>query len=93
MNLKPIGSWILVEAVKAPEEKQESVVLLPEDYKKPDNPYTVVRVIEDLVRITGREWKKDDLLLVPTHVIRNILIGTKVFSLIERNHVMAKVEE
>jgi|TARA_Y100000593_G_C4159836_1_gene261459 hypothetical protein len=89
MYLKPRGTWVLVKPIRPQENDQESVVLLPEDYKRPDKPYTVVRVLED----EGCEWDKDDMLLVPTHVIRDVLIGVDTFSLIERGHVMAKVVE
>ncbi len=46
MYLKPRGNWILVEPIRPQENDQESVVLLPEDYKRPDNPYSVVRVLQ-----------------------------------------------
>ena len=90
MNLKPRGNWILVERRKAASTEQETVVLLPEDYKKPDNPYSVVKVAEDSSLI---EWSYGDMLLVPTHIIREIIIDDQAFLMIEKNHIMAKVEE
>ena len=90
MNLKPRGNWILVERRKAASTEQETVVLLPEDYKKPDNPYSVVKVAEDSSLI---EWSYGDMLLVPTHIIREIVIDDQTFLMIEKNHIMAKVEE
>ena len=89
MNLKPRGNWILVERRKSASTEQETVVLLPEDYKKPDNPYSVVKVAEDSGLI---EWSYGDLLLVPTHIIRDIDIDDRTFHMIERGHIMAKVE-
>jgi len=90
MYLKPRGNWILVERRKAASTEQETVVLLPEDYKKPDNPYSVVKVAEDSSLI---EWSYGDMLLVPTHIIREIIIDDQAFLMIEKNHIMAKVEE
>ena len=90
MYLKPRGNWILVERRKAASTEQETVVLLPEDYKKPDNPYSVVKVAEDSSLI---EWSYGDMLLVPTHIIREIVIDDQTFLMIEKNHIMAKVEE
>ena len=87
MRLEPRGKWILVEvADPVKEEKKESVVLLPEDYKKPDNPYTVAKVIQDPEQVYG-----DSNVVIPTHIIRDVLVGTKIFKLIERNHIIAIV--
>jgi co-chaperonin GroES (HSP10) len=90
MYLKPRGNWILVEMRKSASTEQETVVLLPEDYKKPDNPYSVVKVAEDSSLI---EWSYGDMLLVPTHIIREIIIDDQTFLMIEKNHIMAKVEQ
>ena len=89
MNLNPQGNWILVEVIRTAETKEESVVLIPEDYKKPDNPYSVVKVIRD----SGSDWNSGDLLLVPVHIIRDVEINQNTFYMIERNHIMAEVEE
>ncbi len=90
MYLKPRGNWILVEGRKSTSTEEETVVLLPEDYKKPDNPYSVVKVAEDSSLI---EWSYGDMLLVPTHIIREIVIDDQTFLMIEKNHIMAKVEQ
>ena len=90
MFLKPRGNWILVEKRKSASTEQETVVLLPEDYKRPDNPYSVVKVAEDSSLI---EWSYGDMLLVPTHIIREIVIDDQNFLMIEKSHIMAKVEE
>ncbi len=90
MYLKPRGNWILVARRKSPSTEEETVVLLPEDYKKPDNPYSVVKVAEDSSLI---EWSYGDMLLVPTHIIRAIVIDDQTFLMIEKNHIMAKVEQ
>ncbi len=88
--MKPRGNWILVERRKSTSTEEETVVLLPEDYKKPDNPYSVVKVAEDSSLI---EWSYGDMLLVPTHIIREIVIDDQTFLMIEKNHIMAKVEQ
>ena len=90
MNLKPRGNWILVERRKSAVTEKETAVLLPDDYKRPDNPYSVVKVAEDSSLI---EWSYGDMLLVPTHIIREIVIDDQTFLMIEKNHIMAKVEE
>jgi hypothetical protein len=68
-------------------EEKESMVLLPEDYKKPDSPYSVMKVVHD----PEGQYKCDIRVVVPTHIIREIEVGTETFYLIERGHVMATV--
>jgi co-chaperonin GroES (HSP10) len=86
MKIKPENNWILVEIVDVKQE-QESMVLLPEDYKKTENPYKVVNVLED------SRFEYFGKLVVPTHIIRDIQVGSETFHLIERNHIMAAVLE
>ena len=86
MKIKPENNWILVEIVDVKQE-QESMVLLPEDYKKIENPYKVVNVLED------SKSEYSGKLVVPTHIIRDIQVGSEIFHLIERNHIMATVLE
>jgi len=92
VRIQPENNWILVELVKAPEEKKESMVLLPEDFKAKESPYSVVKVIRDSTN-EAASFKKDELLVIPTHIIRDIQVESHSFSLIERNHIMASMRE
>lgn len=92
MIVQPENNWILVEVVKVPEEKKESMVLLPEDFKTKESPYSVVRVIRDSTN-KAASFKKDELLVVPTHIVRDVQVKSYTFSLIERNHIMASMRE
>jgi len=88
MRLECTGNWVLVETMIMETEAKESMVLLPEDYKKPDDPYSVMRVVHD----PEGEYRGCHV-VVPTHVIRDIKIGMETFYLIERGHIMATVRE
>jgi hypothetical protein len=89
VNIEPKNNWILVEIVnKAEEKKEESVVLLPEDYKKPESPYSVARVLDDPESVY-----QDCDVVIPTHIIRNIQIESETFYLIERSHIMALIRK
>jgi hypothetical protein len=84
MKVEPKNGWILVELLDEAQE-QDSVVLLPEDYKKVERPYKIVRVVND------PEFKYEGNVVVPIHVIREIDLSGGKFYLIERNHIMAGV--
>ena len=91
MTLLPKNNWVsvrLVEEVKK-EKEDNMAILLPEDYKPQENPYKVVTVIKD------PEWmySSGSCVVVPTHIIREIEVCGSKHYLVERNHIMAVVEE
>ena len=86
MVLEPKNNWIEVELSfdKVEEEAEKSLLVLPEDYKPAEKPYKAVSVKAD----PQGDYKCADVIVVPTHVIREIQIRENKFFLIERNHVM-----
>ena len=92
MKLNPKNDWVQVSPAfdKKEEEIEKSLVALPEDYKPMEKPYKAVSVIKD--SLTGpKRHKAGDIVVVPTHVIREIEIRDNKFYLVERNHIMAAV--
>ena len=91
MVLDPKNSWIQVELSfdKKEEEIEKSLSALPEDYKPAEKPYKAVSVKVD----PKDEYRYGDIIIVPSHIIREIEIRDNTFHLIERNHVMAVVNK
>ena len=89
MLLTPKNKWIQVEFSfdKRERERKESLIALPEDYKPTENPYKAVSV----VCAPEGEYKYGDVLVLPTHIVREIELREYKFHLVERNHVMAVV--
>ena len=89
MKLDPKGNWIQVDLAfdRKEEEADEALVALPDDYKPVEKPYKAVCVNKD----PQLEYKHGDVVVVPTHIIREIEIRQGKFHLVERNHVMAVV--
>tara|TARA_R100001594_G_scaffold31551_1_gene58791 strand:- start:1878 stop:2174 length:297 start_codon:yes stop_codon:yes gene_type:complete len=92
MKLKPKNNWIEVSLAfdKAEEEYEKSLVALPEDYKPLEKPYKTVSVVSD-PDMSKKGYKHGDVIVVPTHVIREVEIRDNKFYLVERNHVLAVV--
>lgn len=91
MKLSPKNGWIQVELVPDKnEEREKSLVMLPEDYKPSTSPYKVVSVVTD-PEMGKRGYKHGATIIVPTHVIREVEVGDNKFHLVERNHVLAAV--
>ena len=88
MVLEPKNKWIEIElSFDKKEEKQESIVALPEDYRPAQKPYKAVSVVSD----PEASYKHGDVIVVPTHVIQEIEIRDNKFYLVERNYIMATV--
>jgi len=88
MKLDPKNNWIEVELSFDESEERESLIALPEDYKPAEKPYKAVSMKSD----PQGDYKFGDILVVPTHVIREIEVRDSKFYLVERAHVMAVVE-
>jgi co-chaperonin GroES (HSP10) len=88
MVLEPKNSWIEIDlSFDKKEEKEESIIALPEDYRPAQKPFKAVSVVLD----PHEEYKHGDVVVVPTHVVQEIEIVDNKFYLVERNYIMASV--
>ena len=89
MKLEPKGNWIQVDSAVDNKggEMESALVALPDDYKPAEKSYKAVSVAED----PQQEYKEGDIVVVPTHIIREVEIRDNKFYLVERNHIMAVV--
>lgn len=86
--LSPRNRYLLVEQYDATLPKQEEkAYLLPMTYKEKEQPYKVVRVIED----ANFNYKPETLVLVPTNVLEEIEIDKQKFYLVTDNYILATV--
>lgn len=88
MKIVTQNNWLLVKPVEVQEEKKEtSTILLPEDFRRKSNPYTLVKVLHD----ANGEYANEDV-VVPTHMITEVNLGSDSFFVVEKNHVLAIIE-
>ena len=87
MELEPRNRWIGVDLSFDKKEDAQSAVILPEEYKPSEAPHKAVSVKKD----PEEEYRFGDVIVVPTHVIREIVLRDETFYLVERNHVMARI--
>jgi len=88
LELNPKYPWITVDLSFDEKEDKKSTVILPEEYKPSEAPYKVVSVKRD----ASGEFLHGDVIVVPTHVIREVVLRGQPSYLVESNHVMATVE-
>ena len=80
--------WIQVElSFDKKESNSPYTVALPDDYRPPEKPYKAVSIVRD----PEGEYKHGDVVVLPTHIIREIELSSNKFHLVERNHIMAVV--
>tara|TARA_R100000697_G_C5356950_1_gene173449 strand:+ start:127 stop:399 length:273 start_codon:yes stop_codon:yes gene_type:complete len=87
MILDTKNPWIQVELSFDKEEENPYSIALPDDYRPAEKPYKAVSVVRD----PEGEYKHGDVVVLPTHIIREIELSTNKFHLVERNHIMAVV--
>ena len=87
MVLDPRAPWIQVELSFDKKRDTPYSIELPEDYEMPEKPYKAVSIVSD----PEGEYSHGDVIVLPTHVIREIELSANKFHLVERNHIMAVV--
>ncbi len=86
MNVIPVNNWVHVSVEQ--EQQEDTMVLLPDDYKRAESPYKVVRVV-----YPRDGYNEGDLVVVPTHTIQDIEVRGETIYLVLQNHIMALVRE
>jgi len=87
MILEPKVPWVQVELSFDKQEDNPYNIALPEDYRPTQKPYKAVSVVND----PEGEYKYGDIVVLPSHIIREIELSGHTFFLVERSHIMASV--
>jgi len=88
--LQPVNRYILIE-IPQPEESEESLIVLPEDYKPIDKKFIevcFVKAAED-VRFT---IKHPASMIVDRSMIEEISLGGTIYNVILDNYVVGIIE-
>jgi len=86
--LYPMNRYLLVDPIK--EEKKDSGILVPEDYKEQQSAYSLVKLLKTNNNSALTEGAR---LVVPAHVVEEIeLFGEKHYVVLE-NHVIGFFED
>ena len=90
-NFKPVNRYIQIDLATRG-EKEESIVLLPENFKKPEEKYVqcVCLSSADDVRFF---LKPKDELIIDRKMVEEITVNHKVFHVILDNYVLGVVQK
>ena len=91
MTLTPVNSYLYVKTVEGA-ETEGSDILLPQDYRAPENPFAVVEVV-NCSGENGTLWGTGLQLVVEAHMLRDIQHNGETFTVIKENHVIGILSE
>jgi len=83
---------VLVELVEKEEETKESLIALPQDYKKQESPYVVVRVIQfsDECKLF---LEPGDLIVIERRMLTEIEIKGQKNYLVLENYIYGRLND
>ena len=85
MNFTPVNNYLWVGT--APEETEDIGILLPQNYRAVDEPFTVVEVL-GCSGESGTIWGRGLHIIVEAHMLRDIQHNGETFTVIKENHVI-----
>ena len=95
MNLEPTNRHILVKPLETKEEKPESVIYLPDDYKKQETPYLLCEVLN--IAPDSKFYNSQDKsfigqqFLVERRMLQKIELQGNEFYLVLENYVLGRI--
>ena len=92
MHFKPFNRHLVIDLIEEEEPIDESVIVLPSDYEKPQSPYVKALVIE--VSLDSKLYGTlhcNDTILVERRMLHKIDIDGCSFYLILENYVFGRI--
>ena len=91
MFINVYNRHVLVELVEEEQEEQKSLIALPQDYKKTESPYVVVRVIQisDECKLF---LEQGDLIVIERRMLTEIEIKGEKNYLVLENYIYGRLD-
>ena len=92
VSFKPVNRHLLLQEVLVPKEKDQSTILVPDDYNVKVSPYAVYEVLDAATDCTKAGWLGGSLnpktkVLVNNTMVEEITVDNDNLLLILENHV------
>ena len=81
MRFTPVNNHLYVEVLE--EDKEETGILLPQDYRSTENPFAAVRVLAPAVG-----WREGSVLIVESQMLQDIQYSGETFTVVKENYVI-----
>ena len=92
MTFEPTNRHLLIIPIQQKEDKSESAIILPDDYKKPLSPYTTCEVVS--VSSDSKLYDNigpGDIVIIENRMLQKITIEQDEFYLVLDNYVLGRV--
>ena len=83
---------VLVELVEEESEEQQSLIALPQDYKKSESPYTVVKVLQ-ISDDCNLFLEQGDLVVIERRMLTEIEIKGEKNYLVLENYIYGRLDD
>ena len=92
MFINVYNRHVLVELVEEEEEEQQSLIALPQDYKKSESPYIVVKVLQisDDCKLF---LEQGDLIVIERRMLTEIEIKGEKNYLVLENYIYGRLDD
>ena len=92
MFINVYNRHVLVELVEEEEEEQQSLIALPQDYKKVESPYIVVKVLQisDDCKLF---LEQGDLIVIERRMLTEIEIKGEKNYLVLENYIYGRIDD
>tara|TARA_R100000030_G_scaffold41142_1_gene30902 strand:+ start:28 stop:315 length:288 start_codon:yes stop_codon:yes gene_type:complete len=92
MFINVYNRHVLVELVEEEEEEKQSLIALPQDYKKTESPYTVVKVLQisDDCKLF---LEQGDLVVIERRMLTEIEIKGEKNYLVLENYIYGRIDD
>ena len=88
----PYNRHLVVDLIEEKTEEQESIVVLPSDYKKPTSPFVKALVIDVADESKFRDTLKlNDVILAERRMLHKVEISEYSFYLILENYIYGRI--
>jgi len=88
--MKPFNRHILVKLIIKEEQKKESLIVLPTDYKKPESPHQLAEVLE-LSEDCSIDLSVGDKIVFEKRMLNKIQIHNETHYLVLENYVYGRL--
>jgi len=88
--MKPFNRHILVKLIIKEEQKKESLIVLPTDYKKPESPHQLAEVLE-LSEDCSIDLSVGDKIVFEKRMLNKIQIHDETHYLVLENYVYGRL--
>ena len=91
MNFIPVNNYLYVRTVEDT-DREDSGILLPQDYRAAESPFAVVEVVSCSGE-SGTIWSTGLQIIVEAQMLRDAQHNGETFTVIKENHVIGILSE